>query len=106
MCWEDWIMREQGLSIEKTSYDILCEMAVSSYYLNKRSRKADLKDRVHCFLIWWTKNKRLMKSYNTTTTIGRLLNVDHSTVIHMLKRRKQTIMYEDNTKCISDFLNS
>jgi len=106
MSWEDWIMRQSGLSVEKTVYDVLSEMAVQSYYLDRKNRKSDLKDRVHCFILWWNKNKPKMKAYNTTISVGRLLNCDHSTVIHYLGKRKPSIMYDENTKCINDFLNS
>jgi hypothetical protein len=106
MSWEDWIMRENGLSKEKTVFDLLCEMAVSSYYLSKKSRKADLKDRMQFFILWWKNNKKKMNKYNSTTALGGLLGCDHSTVLHYIHRRKPTMFYNDNTRCINDFLNS
>jgi|LauGreDrversion4_2_1035121.scaffolds.fasta_scaffold50222_3 hypothetical protein len=106
MSWEDWIYRQSGLSVEKTAYDILAELAVSSYNLDKKHRKAELKDRCQCFIIWWNKNKHLMNKYKSLHSVGELMNKNHATIIHQLKRRKPTIMYDINTRCINDFLNS
>jgi hypothetical protein len=106
MGWEDWIMRQNGLSKERTVYDVLSELAVSSYSLTRKSRKADLKDKMQYFILWWNKNKKNMRVYNSTIALGKLLNCDHSTVLHYIHTRKPTIMYEENTKCINDFLNS
>lgn len=106
MSWEDWIMRQSGLSKEKTVYDVLAEMAVSSYDLNKRNRKAELKDKCQFFILWWMKNRNKMNLYTSTTTVGKLMGCDHSTILHYVHRRKPTIMYEENTRCINDFLNS
>jgi len=106
MSWEDWIIRQASNNVEMTSYDFLCELCVSSYSLDKKSRKADLKDRVQFFILWWNVNKPKMSKYNTLTKMGTLLNADHTTVLHYIKRRKPTIMYEQNVKCINDFLNS
>jgi len=105
MDWEWWIMSSNE-NTDYSRYDFLCELAVSSYKLNKKSRKADLKDTVQFFILWWKKNKKQMKKYNTLVSIAGLLCVDHTTIIHYIKRRKPTIMYEENTKCINDFLNS
>lgn len=106
MSWEDWIIRQHSNGFDATTYDVLCELCVSSYNLNKKSRKADLKDKVHYFVIWWNSNKKMMKKYKSQSKIGELLGVDHSTIVHFLRRRKPTILYEENVKCISDFLNS
>jgi hypothetical protein len=106
MSWEDWIMRQSGLSKDKTVYDVLAEMAVSSYELDKRNRKADLKDRCQFFILWWMKNRHKMNIYTSTPTLGILLNSHHSTILHYIHKRKPTIMYEENTRCINDFLNS
>lgn len=106
MSWEDWIVRQASDENKMSSYDFLCELCVSSYNLDKKSRKADLKDKLHFFIFWWNNNKSKMIKYNTLQKIGKLLDVDHTTVIHHLKRRKPTILFDDNVKCISDFLNS
>lgn len=105
MSWEDWIIR-QTEDKPYTSYDFLCELCVSSYGLNKKSRKADLKDKCHFFIHWWYKNRNNMNTYTTTVKLGQLLNVDHSTILHYAHRRKPTIFFEENTICINDFLNS
>jgi hypothetical protein len=51
-------------------------------------------------------NKKKMNKYNSTTALGGLLDCDHSTVLHYIHRRKPTMFYNDNTRCINDFLNS
>lgn len=90
----------------KSTYDILAELAVSSYELDKKSRKSELKDQMQYFIKWWFSEKNKMKKYNTSVKIGKLLKKDHATVLHSLKRRKPTIFYDINTACISDFLKS
>lgn len=90
----------------KSTYDILAELAVSSYELDRKSRKAELKDQMQFFIKWWNSEKSKMKMYNTSVKIGQLLKKDHATVLHSLKHRKPTIFYDINTACISDFLKS
>lgn len=90
----------------KSSYDLLAELAVSSYELDRKSRKAELKDKMQYFIKWWFSEKSKMKKYNTSVKIGELLKKDHATVLHSLKRRKPTIDYDFNTACIRDFLKS
>lgn len=87
-------------------YDVFLELAVSSYELDKKNRKAELKDRLQYFILWWNKNKSAMGKYNTLVELGGLVKKDHATILHYLKRRKPTINYEYNTACIRDFLNS
>jgi hypothetical protein len=105
MDWEWWIINSQN-EIKYSRYDFLCELAISSYKLDKKSRKSELKDTVQFFLLWWEKNKKKMNRYNTYTSIGILMKIDHSTVLHHLRKRKPTAMYTENTRCINDFLNS
>jgi hypothetical protein len=105
MDWEWWIINSQN-EIKYSRYDFLCELAISSYKLDKKSRKSELKDTVQFFLLWWEKNKKKMNRYNTYTSIGILMKIDHSTVLHHLRNRKPTAMYTENTRCINDFLNS
>jgi chromosomal replication initiation ATPase DnaA len=101
--WLEWINRSEGKS---SSYDTLAELAVSSYMLKSRSRKAELKDQVFCFIHWWMENKKKMVKYNSTIALGALLGRDHSTVIHYIHKRKPTLLYEHNVRCIRDFLYS
>lgn len=108
--WENWIYNN-GLFVKGdnecgTRYDLLCEMVVSSYSLNEKRRHMELKDKVTCFLKWWEENKNKMLKYKTTTAIGKILNCDHSTVIHHIKRRKVSRDYNKNTYCIKDYLES
>lgn len=86
--------------------DLLIELAVSSYGLDERSRKADLKDKVQFFIKWWYERRRFMIKYKTLESLANLMGIDHATVLHHIKRRKPTAMYKENSKCLSDFLNS
>lgn len=109
MSWDEWIARQESdpeKNLIKGTYDILLELCVSSYDLSNRSRKAHFKDQRQFFILWWFKNKKNMKHYNSTVKLGEALKCDHSTIIHYLHRRKPTILYYENTRCISDFLNS
>lgn len=106
--WMHWI--SESMSERKkfseilSTHDRLCELAVSSYELYERNRKAELKDRVQFFLRWWFDNRDYMNVYKTFDKIASLLKIDHATVIHHVRRRKPTMNYGDNTKCIKDFL--
>lgn len=105
---EEWIHWIAGYEQQesKSTYDVLAELAVSSYELDRKSRKAELKDKMQYFIKWWFSEKSKMKKYNTSVAIGQLLKKDHATVLHSLHRRKPTIEYDYNTACIRDFLKS
>lgn len=104
MSWDHWI--KQHVTDKDINYDRLLELATSSYNLDKKSRKMGQKDRVQFIVIWWMSNKNKFVKYNTTTKLGILLNIDHATVIHHYKRRKASRLYEEETKCIKDFIES
>lgn len=104
--WEFWIVKNEPGDQVITSYDLLCELAISSYDLNERRRHAELKDMVQYFILWWNSNKRKTKKYRTLSAIGEALDVDHSTVLHYIRRRKPTINFDKNVECLKDFLNS
>lgn len=109
MSWDEWIARQESdpeKNLHKGTFDVLLEMCVSSYDLDKKSRKAGLKDKVQYFILWWNKHKSKMKYYKSTVKLASLLKVDHSTIVHYTHRRKPTIFYSENTRCIDDFLNS
>jgi hypothetical protein len=103
--WMHWIAGYEKQE-PKSTYDLLAELAVSSYDLDKKSRKADLKDKVQYFVKWWFSEKKKMKKYKSSTAIGKLLKKDHATILHCLHRRKPTIDFDFNTACIKDFLKS
>lgn len=109
--WFHWLHNHasEKLGNEKAryalnTYDKLCELAVSSYELQQRNRNSVLKDRCQYFLLWWMKNRKNMKYYVTYTKIGELLGINHATVIHHVSKRKPTAMYNENIKCLKDFL--
>jgi len=104
MSWNDWI--KQNTTDKDIDYDRLLELAVSSYNLDKKTRKMAQKDRVQFTLIWWEKNKKKFKKYTTTCRVGSLLNINHATVVHHYTSRKKSRIYEEETKCIKDFIES
>jgi hypothetical protein len=103
MSWQHWIMNEQGTA---SHYDFLAELTVSSYGLNKKDRRQNKKDLVHFFVIWWTDNQENFIKHKTKSAFSKLLNVHWATVIHYQNNRKRSKLYEYNTLCIKDFLNS
>ncbi len=108
--WEFWIFQHfAGVEPNKsiTTYDLLCELAVSSYNLKAKTRAQDDKDRVHYLLMWWMKRKVAMKKYRTTQQIAGLLNQHYSTVLYYVNgHRKKSSRFDENVKCIKDFLKS
>ena len=91
---------------EKTEYDAIIELAVSSYELNTRNRKEIMIDNKHYLVTWWSKNIKKFRKYKTITSLGELLNLHHATVNHLQKHRKPSLNYKENIECIKDFLNS
>lgn len=104
--WEYWIVKNEPGDQITTSYDLLCDLAISSYGLNERRRQSDLKDMVQYFCLWWDFNKPKMKKYKTLASIGNALCVNHATVLHHIRKRKPTIDFDKNVSCLKDFLNS
>lgn len=104
--WEYWITKNEPGDEIITSYDLLCDLAISSYGLDEKRRHSDLKDMVQYFCLWWEFNKRKMKRYKTLESIGAALSIDHATVLHHIRRRKPTIDFDKNVSCLKDFLNS
>lgn len=104
MSWHHWIEEHHPQS--DINYDYLLELAINSYSLMKKSRKMGHIDRVHYIVMWWYKHKNKFKKYNTTIKLGIALEIHHATVIHYYKRRKISRIYEEETKCIKDFIES
>ncbi len=113
--WEAWIVRiTKSNNVIESNYDKLCELVVSTYDLNSRSRKMDHLDKVTYFCFWWKANKRFMKKYTSFAAVGFLLGErDHASVFHHVnafndkhKGRKVSYKYETNIECIKDFLES
>jgi hypothetical protein len=102
MSWDNWIKNN---TVDK-NYDRLLELAVSSYNLDERTRKMDQKDRVQFIIKWWLKNKKKFKKYTNTEKIAGLLKIKHSTVVHHYTYRKKSRIYEEETRCIKDFIES
>lgn len=105
MSWEDWLLNN-GYSNDKSAHDRLLEMAVDSYNVWSKSRKMDIIDRKHFLVLWWKQNQDYLNKYHTMKAFGELINIDHATVNHYEKHRKKSRLFNDNTDCIRDFLNS
>jgi hypothetical protein len=104
MSWSNWI--KNNTTDKDIDYDKLIELVVSSYNLDKKTRKMAQKDRVQFILIWWEKNKKKFKKYTTTCRVGALLNINHATVVYHYTSRKKSRVYEEETQCIKDFIES
>jgi hypothetical protein len=103
--WVEWIDRatyEHTMSV----YDKLAELAVSSYDLSRKCRKAELKDQCQYFLKWWDANRSRMVKYKTYVEISELLKKNHTTAVHAVHHRKPTLSYDENVQCLRDFLRS
>lgn len=103
--WEAWILLS-GNKLTEGPLDRVAELAVSSYNLNTRDRHEEYMDRKHCFIMWWNQNRGKFKIYYTITSLAKLLNMNHSTVIHHLRTRKKSFRFDENVKCLLDFLTS
>jgi len=105
--WENWILNNELKPDSSAAlFDKLCDLVVTNYNLDSDSRKSDLKDRVHFFVEWWLENKEKSKRYRSKRSIDRLLKKKHGSVYNYLEKRTKTLNYEENTKCIKDFLES
>jgi hypothetical protein len=105
MSWEDWLLNN-GHSNEMSAHDRLLEMAIDSYGIRDKNRKMEIIDRKHFLVLWWKKNQDYLNKYNTMTSLARLININHATVNHYEKHRKKSRLFNENTDCIRDFLNS
>jgi hypothetical protein len=103
--WEAWIENNTTI-IKYTSYDKIAEMAIYSYSLSERSRKEELIDKKHCFIIWWGENRNKFKRYSSLQKISKALNIHHATTLHHLNTRKKSLRFNENVSCLLDFLTS
>lgn len=92
-------------------YDYVVEKIVLRYNLSKKNRVQELKDKVHFLLLFWKKNKKMFKKYRTQSAIGKLLEIDHASVIHYagtdLKfegRRKKSNFFNENNKELASYI--
>lgn len=104
MSWHHWI-EEHHPELE-IDYDYLLELAITNYNLAKKTRRMGHIDRIHYIIMWWHKHKHRFLKYNTTIKLGIALDINHATVIHYYKRRKKSRIYEEETQCIKDFIES
>lgn len=96
-------MNQEGIY---SHYDFLAELTISSYDLKNKSRKEKQKDLIHFFILWWTEHQSKFIKYNSKSDFADSIGIDRTTIIHYQNRRKKSKLYEYNTRCINDFLNS
>jgi hypothetical protein len=89
----------------KIILDEIAESAVKMFDLDSRSRDMVKKDQCRYFFRWWKENKNNFKVYNSLTSIARLCNRGHATVIHSLES-KDTNHYEENVHEIKLYLST
>lgn len=89
-----------------TEYDVVLELAVSSYDLDVRSKKEKRVDNKHYLIEWWTGNIEKFQKYKTLLSIASLLKVHHASINHLQKHRVPSLRFDENVECIKDFLNS
>lgn len=109
MSWEHWLSVNDWSSDNsgiESMHDKLLELAIDSYDIRSKSRKMERIDVKHFLVLWWIKNKRQFRKYRTMSALAKLLNVDHATINHYEKHRKKSRLFNDNTQCINDFLES
>ena len=104
--WEAWILLSGNKLNNHYSLDKIAELAVSSYDLSTKDRHEECMDRKHCFVMWWDQNRSKFSKYTTVTSLGKLLDMKHCSVIHHMRRRKQSFRFDKNTRCLRDFLTS
>jgi len=90
----------------ETEYDVILELAVSSYDLDLRSRKEGVVDNRHYLVKWWTENIEKFQRYKTLDSLAKTLKLHHSSINHLQKHRIPSLRFEENVECIKDFLNS
>tara|TARA_Y100000361_G_scaffold152238_1_gene171236 strand:+ start:1460 stop:1810 length:351 start_codon:yes stop_codon:yes gene_type:complete len=101
--WDNWL-KANGHVKDITCYDHLLELTVTSYGLDKKNRKQELKDQMQFLILWWYRNKKKFNRYKTTTKVAELLNKDHTTIVHHYTKRKKSWYWDKNVECITDFL--
>lgn len=104
MSWEDWLINNDHLEGPSVQ-DRILEMTVRAYDIRNKTRKQDYADRKHFVVLWWKKNKHMLKEYRTMTSLAQLIGCDHATINHYEKHRKKSKDYEINIECIKDFLD-
>ena len=108
MSWQGWLEINGYINPKHNEYDKLLSLAISSYNLHKKSRKAIICDRRQFVLLWWHQNKEKFSYYKTYKRISELFyqGFDHSIIVHYLSKRKSTNQYNKNIECIRDFVES
>jgi len=103
--WEAWIILS-GQTMKNGPLDKIAELAISSYNLKTKDRHEEYMDRKHCFILWWDQNRSRFTKYYTVTSLAKLLDMNHATVIHHMRRRKKSFRFDGNVRCLLDFLTS
>jgi hypothetical protein len=109
--WESFIQRQYNLHLNETALDKLIDLCISTYNLDKKSRKPDIVAR-RTYLIKWhhrilSGNKKAFLKYRTQYSLGSVLFGERSTAsFHLKKDVSKDRLFNKYTECIKDFLNS
>ena len=88
------------------SFDVLAECVVKRYKLDKVNRQQHLQDQKQFFILWWDYNRSKFNKYESITSMSILLQCNHATVIHHIRRRTATSDYKKNINEISEYIDN
>jgi len=102
--WEYWISRELG---DYSKYDEWLDKIVNRYGLKERRRTDDLVN-VRTFLCrTWYQMPNRFGTYSNTTKLAKSVGLSkHSSVIHLVSRRKDPESYKEVEKILAKELKS
>ncbi len=92
--------------IMSNEFDDFAEIIVDYFNLRLKSRELHLMDTKNYFILWWHKNQYKFIKYKTATSISKLLNMHHATILHHMNHRKPSLKFNLHTKNIEEFVNS
>lgn len=92
--------------IMSNEFDDFAEIIVDYFNLRFKSREMPLMDAKNYFILWWYENQQNFIKYKTATSMGKLLNMNHATILHHMKHRKPSLKFNLHTKNIEEFVNS
>lgn len=104
--WSSFIERNYDIPTIDSTYDKLFELAVSSYKLDKRTRKVDVINMKTFICRWWFKNKKKFNYINSSVKVAQKLKMDgHASILHLINHRKDPSSYKNDIEDIKDFLD-
>lgn len=101
--WASWLIDRNEIIV---NYDDLIEATIKRFSLDVKSRKMEFCDMKQQFVIYCYEllNKKLLKKHKSMSSISRLMKQDHATSLHLLRKRKPTLKFDENVKELNKFL--